>query len=91
MTDDRTEEQKKADEAYYDNFLGIFPTAGWKQLIDQLAIESNQLNEVATIESTDALYFRKGQLNILANILNLENTVRNALDMIEAENSNEDN
>ena len=53
----------------------MFRTDGWKVLMDELRNNALQINSVEVTKDNDDLNFRKGQLNILAFILNMESTV----------------
>jgi len=75
----------KAVEQYYDNLQDMFMTAGWKGLIEELSSNALHINSVEATKDNKDLYFRKGQLNILSFILNLESTI----DHIQKEGSDE--
>ena len=53
----------------------MFRTDGWKVLMDELRNNALQINSVEVTKDNNDLNFRKGQLNILAFILNMESTV----------------
>jgi hypothetical protein len=59
---------------YYDNYFTLFSTDGWKQLIEELNQNALVINSVEATKDTNDLYMRKGQINVLAYILNLEST-----------------
>jgi len=65
----------KETEQYYDNLASIFLMQGWKDLIEELRDNALHINSVEHAKDGDDLNFRKGQLNILAYILNLESTI----------------
>ena len=65
----------KETEQYYDNLSSIFLMQGWKDLIEELSTNALHINSVENAKDGDDLNFRKGQLNILAYILNLESTI----------------
>lgn len=73
------------DEQYYNAMIDMFSTDGWKFLIDELQTNLSQINSVDATKDVDDLFFRKGQLNILSFLLNLESTV----DHYRKEGSNE--
>lgn len=75
----------KATEKYYDDLQGMFMTDGWKEFMKELSANALQINSVEATKDNEDLYFRKGQLNILSFILNLESTV----DHLQKEDSNE--
>lgn len=53
----------------------MFRTDGWKVLMDELRNNALQINSVEVTKDNEDLNFRKGQLNILAFVLNMESTV----------------
>ena len=65
----------KETEQYYNSLQDIFVMEGWKELMKELSANALNINTVEATRDNDDLNFRKGQLNILAFILNLESTV----------------
>jgi|TARA_R110000765_G_scaffold212950_1_gene317967 hypothetical protein len=72
-------------EKYYSDLQEMFLTNGWKELIKELADNSVNINSVKATIDNNNLYFRKGQLDTIDYILNLESTV----DLLQVEDSNE--
>ena len=62
-------------QTYYDNYFSLFLTDGWKQLVQDFNTNAVQINSVEATKDSDDLYFRKGQLNVLAHLLNMETIV----------------
>jgi hypothetical protein len=62
---------------YYDNYFNLFQTDGWKQLTEELQQNALVINSVEATKDVNDLYMRKGQINVLAYILNLESTTNN--------------
>jgi pyruvate dehydrogenase complex dehydrogenase (E1) component len=87
MTEEVNVDQTKADEKYYEVFLDLFTTDGWKQLRDELVQNHTVLNRVTGVKTEEVDYV-KGQLNILTNLINLEDSTRFALEQM-AENTDE--
>ena len=75
----------KSDENYYNDLQDMFMTAGWKELMKELSANALQINSVEATKDNEDMFFRKGQLNILSFILNLESTV----DRLQNEGSDE--
>lgn len=73
------------DEEYYNIMDEMFASDGWKQLMEELADNASNINSVEATKDENDLFFRKGQLNSLSFILNLEST----LDHNRKEASNE--
>ena len=59
-------------QAYYDNYFSLFMTDGWKQLMEDFGSNVANINSVEATKDSEDLQFRKGQLNILAHLLNME-------------------
>ena len=59
-------------ELYYRNIRDMFGTEGWKQLMEDLKSNAMVINSVEAAKDNEDLHFRKGQLSIIANLLNLE-------------------
>ena len=59
-------------ELYYRNMRDLFRSEGWKQLLDDLSSNAVMINSVEVTKDLEYLHFRKGQLSVIANILNLE-------------------
>jgi hypothetical protein len=73
-------------ELYYRNFRNMFGSDGWKQLLGDLSYDAVMINSVELTKDGDDLRFRKGQLSIIANLLNLEAQIDTAeQDALEAE------
>ena len=67
----------------------MFRSEGWKQLISELRSNVGQINSVEMTTDNDNLNFRKGQLAILATILNLETQIDNAHAEAESDDTEE--
>lgn len=61
-------------EQYYNKYFDLFNNPGWKQLIEELKQNALVINSVEATKDENDLYVRKGQLNVLAYILNFETT-----------------
>ena len=72
-------------EEYFNNYNELFNHAGFKQLIDELAKNAQQLADIQTVKDEEELFFRKGQVAALATVINLEGTITAARDQAEAE------
>ena len=72
---------------YYDNYFNLFQTDGWKQLTEELQQNALVINSVEATKDSNDLYMRKGQINVLAYILNLESTTNNNYDELNTNNA----
>ena len=62
----------KEDEEYYNMFFDMFRSDAWKQLVLELQGNASSINSVEATKDANDMYFRKGQINVLAYIINLE-------------------
>lgn len=77
-------------ELYYRNMKRMFASDGWKQLLSDLSDNVVMINSVELTKDGDDLRFRKGQLSVIANLLNLEAQIDTAeQDALEAEEQEE--
>ena len=60
---------------YYDSYFSLFLTDGWKQLIQDFSNNALQINSLEAVKDADDMHFRKGQLNVLAHLINMETIV----------------
>ena len=72
-------------EKYYNNYFDLFRTDGWKQITEELKQNAITINSVEATKDVDDMYFRKGQLNVLAHLINFEDVINNAFDEITQE------
>ena len=70
-------------ELYYENYFDLFRSEGWKQLIEELKQNAASVNSVEATKDSNDMYFRKGQLNVLAHLINLESIILNAYEETE--------
>jgi len=63
-------------ELYFRNMNELFRTEGWKQLLEEMRSNLPSIDSIENTKDDKDLYFRKGQLNILGTLLNLEETTR---------------
>lgn len=55
---------------YYEETFGTTSSKGWKFLIEDMENLMDNINDLSSVSSTDDLFFRKGQLDILNLIIN---------------------
>ncbi len=74
-------------ELYYRNLREMFKTEGWKIFIEDVRTNAELVNSIEFTKDVEDLYTRKGQLLVMANILNLEEQIDRAEeDQMEAMN-----
>ena len=54
---------------YYEETFNTMSTEGWKYLIEDFEEIKATLNNISTVDDTQTLYYRKGQLDILELVL----------------------
>jgi hypothetical protein len=74
-------------EVYFNNYFEMFRTQGWKQLLKEFSGNVKNINSVEQAKDEKDLFFRKGQLNIIANVLNLESQITASFENAETESS----
>jgi len=65
-----------SDEDYFDHLRTMFSTKGWQVFLTELADNAAYINSVEDTSDLTDLWFRKGQLAIISNVLNLEETTK---------------
>jgi hypothetical protein len=78
-------ETDKELEKYYEDMLSMFRTDGWTTLKEDLETNSKGIDSVEASKNVEDLFFRKGQLYVIASLLNLEEQVRTAYDNLGTE------
>jgi len=78
----------KETEAYYNKYFDLFRTEGWKQLIEELKQNAMLINSVENTKDRDDLFIRKGQLKVLAYLLNFESNMETSFEELEKEDEN---
>ncbi len=68
----------KETETYFRHLTDLFRTEGWKIITEELAADISALTHVESIKDEQELYFRKGQLFVMKNMLNLESAIEAA-------------
>jgi len=63
-------------EEYFGELKLLFNTKGWEILTKEFSENANVLNNVQSIQDSDTLNFRKGQLAVIGYFLNLPQTVQ---------------
>jgi len=76
-------------EKYYNNYHDLFMSTGWKQLLEDLIGNASIVNSVEATKDSNDLYFRKGQLSVIANLVNLESQITAAEEQANEEDDAE--
>lgn len=78
-------------EEYYDSLREMFNSSGWLHLIKDLDENLLNINSLTNVKDAEDMWFRKGQINILSFMLNLEESIKLTQDSAESEDSNAEN
>jgi hypothetical protein len=78
-------------EEYYDALREMFNSSGWQYLIKDLDENLLNINSLTNVKDAEDMWFRKGQINILSFMLNLEESIKLTQDSAESEDSNAEN
>jgi hypothetical protein len=72
-------------ETHFNNYNQLFNNNGFKQLLEEISANVEQLSELRTIKDIEDLFFRKGQIVAFASIINLESVITAAREQAEEE------
>ncbi len=76
IVDDQTKQ-------FYRDRTDLIEQDGWRDLIEELSNLEKIYNNLDSIESERDLWFAKGQLSILRQVLSLEDTTRRAVEELD--------
>jgi hypothetical protein len=62
-------------EKYFNNYFSLFRTDGWQTFIKELQANAASINNLQQVKDAADMNFRKGQLDVLASILNIETSM----------------
>lgn len=65
-------------EKYWDDLRVMMLTDGWKALIEELIEKEGVVDSVRQTKDEADLNYRKGQLSIIASLVDLENSIEQA-------------
>jgi hypothetical protein len=65
-------------EKYWDDLRVMMLTDGWKALIEELIEKEEAVDSVRQTKDEADLNYRKGQLSIIASLVDLENSIEQA-------------
>jgi hypothetical protein len=72
-------------EQYYNTYRDLFTSDGFKLLVEDLTKNAIAINAVESVKDGNDLYFRKGQMSIIASIVNLEAQINVAEESVLAD------
>lgn len=75
----------QATEKYFNDYFSLFRTDGWQTFIKELQANAVAINNLQQVKDADDMNFRKGQLDVLASILNMETSMEATREEAESE------
>ena len=67
---------KKEDEEFYRDRIELLETEGWADLIEELKVMSESVKRLESIDNEKDLWFARGQLSILRQMIVLEDATK---------------
>ena len=71
------------DKQFYHNRLNLIEQDGWRDLVKELKNLEDLTNNLDSVESEKDLWFARGQLSILRQIIGLEDTTKAAAEELD--------
>ena len=71
------------DKQFYHNRLNLTEQDGWRELVKELQTLEDLTNQLDSVESEKDLWFARGQLSILRQIINLEEVTKQAAEELD--------
>ena len=69
----------ESDKEFYDNRINLVETDGWIDLIEELKTISESVKRIDSIDNEKDLWFARGQLSILRQMIVLEDATKAAM------------
>jgi hypothetical protein len=71
------------DREFLEKRLDLFSTEAWDLFTEELTSMAESLEKIQTIDDEKTLYLRRGQVDMLNMVINLEETTKLALDQLD--------
>jgi len=71
------------DKQFYHNRLNLIEQDGWRELVQELKTLEELTNNLDSVESEKDLWFARGQLSVLRQIIGLEETTKAAAEELD--------
>ena len=68
-----------SDKEFYDNRINLVETDGWIDLVEELKTLSESVKRIDSIDNEKDLWFARGQLSILRQMIVLEDATKAAM------------
>lgn len=77
-------------QAYYDSLFSMYGTPGWQNLMDDYRVMEQTHQTLAGVDTIEQLWFRKGELAMIAQLRGHQALCEHAYDSLLAEQEGED-
>lgn len=67
-------------EQYYESYLDLFMTDGWKNFVEDFQLAANELSNIRRVNTLEDMKFIQGKLEVIDNILNFETNIKNTFE-----------
>ena len=71
------------DKQFYHNRIKLIEQDGWRELVEELKTLEQLTNNLDSVESEKDLWFARGQLSILRQMIGLEDTTKAAAEELD--------
>jgi len=68
---------------FYHNRLSLVEQDGWRDLVEELSNLKDQIDTLDTVENVSDLWFIKGQLSIIRQVIGLEDATHQAVEQLD--------
>lgn len=67
-------------EQYYESYLDLFMTDGWKNFVEDFQLAASELSNIRRVSTLEEMKFIQGKLEVIDNILNFETNIKNTFE-----------
>ena len=67
-------------EQYYESYLDLFMTDGWKNFVEDFQLAASELSNIRRVSTLEDMKFIQGKLEVIDNILNFETNIKNTFE-----------
>ena len=67
-------------EQYYESYLDLFMTDGWKNFVEDFQLAAHELSNIRRVSTLEEMKFIQGKLEVIDNILNFETNIKNTFE-----------
>jgi len=73
------------EQQYFRDLRDMFATPGWKVFMEECQLNAENIDHIEECKTLEDMWFRRGQLAAIANILHLERFMERAEEEMEAD------